>query len=120
MSRRQIVKKYPLFSQVDTTSTQTSSETDVQQVDFITYQFTLDISVNVIIEIQYCNDERISASSVFKPLDFEQTINLVGSSHTDGLIHIENRGFKFIRVKSTNNGGAGNISCWVTGVGRGA
>lgn len=120
MSRRHIIRKYQLLDQADTTTNPESAFTDVQQVDFVSYEFGLDATVNATLDVQYCNDERIDASSVFKDLDFNQTLILDGSVDTDGIVHVENKGFKFLKLKITNNGGTGNIDAWITGLNRGA
>lgn len=115
MGRRNLLEKYQLWSSEDTTANPTSNHTDVSALDLITYEIDIDSTVNASISVEYCNDSRISSSSVFKPLDFSQSTTLVGSVDTDGLIHINNRGFKFLRLSVTNNGGAGNISAAITG-----
>ena len=120
MSRRQVIKKYQLLDQADTTTNPESTHTDVQQVDFVTYELGLDATVTALLSVQYCNDERIDASSVFKDLDFSQTLTLDGSVDTDGIVHVENKGFKFLKLSITNNGGTGNVDAWITGLTRGA
>lgn len=120
MSRRQLIKKYRVLNGVDTTTNPTSQQTDVSGVDFITYELEIGSSVNAILSVQFCNDDIISSSSVFRPLDFQQTLSLVGASDAFGVVHISNQGFKWLRLAIANNGGTGNVTAHITGAGRGA
>lgn len=120
MGRRSQIKKYAVLSSVDSTTNPESEPTDISGVDFITYQFELDASVDAGLEVQFCNDSNIDANSQFEPLNFNQTTPLDGSSDTEGVIHIENKGLKHLRLSIANNGGTGNVSAWVTGTVRGA
>jgi hypothetical protein len=120
MSRRHLIKKYKVFDNADTTTNPESLITEIAQVDNITYQIIIDSTVDAEIQVKYCNDDFISGSSVFTDLDFGSPLMLDGSSDTDGLIHIQNKGFKFLRLSIVNNGGTGDITAFVTGTGIGA
>jgi len=120
MSRRQVIKKYQLLSSEDTTTNPESVSTEIAQVDVISYQIEIDATVDATLEVKYCNDENLNSSSVFKALDFGTVLTLNGDADTDGLVHIENKGFKHIKLAVTNNGGVGNISAWITGATLGA
>ena len=116
MSRRNIIRKYQVLTDADSTSDPVSIVTDVSGVDFITYQLEIGASVDTELEVQFCNDD----SQDFKPLNFGQSVLLIGSVDQDHMAHIENKGFKFLRLSIADNGGSGNINAWVSGNGRGA
>lgn len=120
MSRRHIIKKYRVLDNSDTTLDPESIISEIAQVDIISYQIEIDATVISTLEVTYCNDELLTSSSVFYTLDFGQVLALDGSINTDGLIHIKNNGFKFLKLKVINNGGTGNISAFITGTGIGA
>jgi exosome complex RNA-binding protein Rrp4 len=115
MGRRNVLEKYSLFSNKDTATNPISVFTDVSSLDLITYEIDIESTVNATLEVQYCNDQKISGSSVFKPLDFVQSTLMNGANDTDGLVHINNKGFKFLRLAVINNGGSGNINAAITG-----
>lgn len=120
MGRRTVLPKFQVFASEDTTADPESSVSDVSGVDYITYEIDIGASVDADIEVQFCNDARISDSSAFRALNFNQTTPLDGSSDTSGMIHVENQGFKWMRLAVSNNGGTGNISAWLSGTVRGA
>ena len=120
MSRRQIIKKYKVLDSADTLTDPQSIQTDVSGVDFITYEIDIDSAVLAQLFVQYCNDDFISDSSVFKDLNFQQVLNLDGSLDSSGLVHISNQGFKWLRLYVFNLGGTGNVSAYISGTGRGA
>jgi hypothetical protein len=116
MGRRSIIKRFQVMSAEDSTSDPESSITDVSSVDFITYEITVGALVDATLEVQVRNEE----SASFKALNFNQTLTLDGSSDTDYMVHIENKGFKDLKLSITDNGGSGDISAWVSGTVRGA
>ena len=120
MSRRQIIKKYKVLDAVDTSTDPMSLQTDVSGVDFITYEIDLDSTVDATLKVEFCNDDFISSSSVFKELDFQQVLSLNGSVDAYGVVHIANQGFKWLRLAITNAGGTGLISAFISGSVRGA
>ena len=120
MGRRTQLPKYQVFSAVDTTTDPESTPTDVSGVDFITYEIELDNTVDADLAVQFCNDYTLSSSSIFKPIDFGQTTPLDGATNTQGMVHIENLGFKWMKLVVTDNAGSGDISAWITGTVRGA
>jgi hypothetical protein len=119
MSRRNTLKRHQVLAAVNSTSTQTSEKTDITGLDKITYEFLLDLPVNALLEVQVSNVSA-PADADFLSLNFNQTLSLIGSSNTTGLVHISNEGFKWLRLKTSNNGGTGNVSAWISGTSRGA
>ena len=119
MCRRNVLKKFQLFDAADSTLDPASGHTSVSQLDFITYENSIDASVDAVLEVQYCNDEVFNAANL-KSLDFGAPINLDGAVDTDYTIHIDNMGFKWLLLKITNNAGTGDVSAWITGNVRGA
>lgn len=120
MGRRTVLPKFQVITDADTETDPESEVSDVSSVDYITYQLELDSSVNALFEVQFCNDARIDGQSQFKTLNFNQATTLDGLSEADGLIHIENHGFKFMKLKIINNTGTGFMNAWITGTVRGA
>lgn len=119
MSRRNIIKKFQVLTSANSTAVQSSEVTDVSAVDYITYQISVDATVNATLSVYFSNDTTFDASSA-KSLNFGLSTPLNGASDTSYVVHIENKGFKWLQVRTTNNGGTGNISAWVTGTNRGA
>lgn len=119
MSRRNVLKKYQLFNGENTSLNPVSKETDVSQLDFVTYQLTIDPTVNATLLVLFSNDERFDASNV-QELDFGSPIVLDGATESQYLLHIENNGFKWLLINIVNNTGFGLASAWVTGNVRGA
>lgn len=120
MGRRSILNKYQVLNAVDSTTNPESIETDISSVDYITYEFILDATVDADLSVQYCNDARITSASTFKDLNFGSTTPLDGSIDAGGIVHIKNMGLKWMKLVITNNGGTGNISAWVSGTVGGA
>lgn len=111
MSRRNIIKKYQVFTSANTTTNPASIITDVSLVDNIVYQLTVDPSVNAFFAIKV---GELSDLSDGKVLSFGLTQSLVGATDTDYMIAIQNKGFKWMRIEITNNGGTGNINGWIS------
>ena len=120
MGRRTILPKFQVFKNVSTVGNPSSDITECTPVDRITYEVEIDPTVNAQLEVHYCNDPRISDSSLFKPISFNQPTPLDGSMNTQGMVHIQNLGFKHLRLVVLNNGGTGNIRAWVSGTVEGA
>jgi hypothetical protein len=120
MGRRSQLPKYQVFSAVDTTTDPESTPTDISSVDEITYEIEIDNTVDASLEVKFCNDSILSDTSIFKALDFNQATPLDGSTETSGLVHIENKGFKWMKLAVTDNGGTGDINAWITGTVKGA
>lgn len=120
MSRRSLLKKHQVLIDADSALTPTSESTDISGIDFIQYQIEVDPTVLSDFEIQFCNDERITSNSIWKPLDFAQATILDGSSDSFALVLIENRGFKHLRLSIVSSSGTGNINAWISGNVRGA
>lgn len=120
MGRRTILPKFQVFNAANTASSPESLVSEVAGVDSITYEIEIGAAVNAIIAVLFCNDAKISSASVFRPLEFKQTLSMVGSTDTSGMVHVKNMGFRHMKLKVTNNGGTGNISAWVSGTVEGA
>lgn len=119
MCRRNVLKKFQLFDAADSSLSPSSGHTSVSQLDFITYEISVEALVNASLEVQYCNDEVFNPTNL-KPLDFGSPIDLIGSVDSNYTIHIDNMGFKWLLLKIINNAGAGTVSAWITGNVRGA
>jgi hypothetical protein len=119
MSRRHQLKRYQVITDQDSTTSDRSTETDISALDRIFYQIEIDALVDCEIEVKVCNDDKFSVANSFS-LDFEQTLALIGATDTQYNIVIENKGFKWMFIDVTNNGGTGNINAWVTGNNLGA
>jgi len=119
MSRRNVLKKYQLFNSEDSTTNPISKETDVQQLDFVTYQISVDSGVNATLLVLFSNDERFDPANVTE-LNFGSPIVLDGATETQYVLHIQNQGFKWLLLNVVDNGGSGAVSAWITGNVRGA
>lgn len=119
MSRRNLIKKFMVIDNADTTTDPISEASDVSGVDFITYQLDIDPTVDANLIVSFSNDPILS-EAVFTSLDFGMATTLVGATETAYLVHIENKGFKWTQIQIANNGGTGNTYAWITGAGRGA
>lgn len=120
MGRRTLLPKYQVFISADTTLNPESDISEVASVDFITYEVAIDPTVSADLEVHYCNDSKIDADSVFKPLNFIQPTPLDGSVDVGGVVHIKNLGFKQLKLVLVNSVGSGNINAWISGNVRGA
>ena len=119
MSRRNVLKKYQLLNNEESSASIQSKETDVQQLDFVTYQLEIESTVNAFLSVYFSNDERFDPTNI-RELNFETQMQLDGSVDSQYLIHIENPGFKWLLLGISDNGGNGGVSAWVTGNVRGA
>jgi hypothetical protein len=119
MSRRSVLKKYQIFDDADTTTNPESVETDISSVDFATYHLEAEAGVDALIDVYFCNDKEFTVAAS-KKLFFQNQPTIEFAVDTDVLIHVENKGFKWVYIKITNAGGTGNINGWVTGNVRGA
>lgn len=119
MSRRHVLKKYQLFNSEDSTTNPISKETDVSQLDFVTYQLSIESGVNATLVVLFSNDERFDPANVSE-LNFGAPIVLDGATESQYVLHIQNQGFKWFLLNVIDNGGSGNVSAWVTGNVRGA
>jgi hypothetical protein len=120
MSRKQRAPKYTVWSAVDTTTSPTSTETGVKQLDSILYEITIGASVNATLEVEGSTDADNAPAKTFGALDFGQALTLLGSTDTSYQVLIRDNTFNFLRLKLTNNGGTGNITAHVSGVSKGA
>lgn len=120
MGRRTVLPKFQVYTNADTTTDPVSTVSDVSGVDYVTYQLTADASVNASLTVEFCNDDRIDANSVFKALDFGQTTPIIGATDAEYLVHVQNRGFRHLKLSLTNNAGTGNVNAWVSGTAMGA
>jgi len=119
MSRRSIIRKFQVFTGEDTSLNPLSIPSDVSGVDSITYQLSIDPAVNASMEIHFSNDEKFDQASTEK-LDFGQLTTLLGSTDESYIVHIANKGFKWLQVRVIDNGGSGNVNAWITGTVGGA
>ena len=120
MSRRSLLKKHQVLKDANSASLVQSESTDISGLDFIQYHLEVGALVVSTFEIQFCNDDKITSISSWKPLDFGQVTNLNGAQDTSYLVLIENRGFKYIRIALTGGTGSGLVNAWISGNVRGA
>lgn len=120
MGRRHELNKFAVYSAADSTTDPVSEITDISSLDKILYQ--LDVAAGVIgeLKVQICNDKLLTNLSSFVDLDFNATLTINGSTDTDYMVEIENKGFKWMKLSFTDNSGTGNISGWITGTSAGA
>lgn len=119
MSRRSIIRKFQVLTDADSAIGPESEPTDVSSVDFITYQLSVDNTVSAELEVLFSNEADATIDN-YKPLNFNQTLTLDGSSDQDYMVHIENKGFRFLKLALTDGGGSGNVNAWISGTVRGA
>jgi len=119
MSRRHVLKKYQVLDNADSTLNAVGKETDVSQLDFVTYQISIDAGVYAYLTVNFSNDERFDPANSSE-LNFGQNIILDGATDGDYVLHIQNQGFKWMFLNVSDIGGSGNVSAWVTGNVRGA
>lgn len=119
MGRRSIIREFQVLSDSDSTTNPDSTQTDVSGVDFITYRLAIGAAVNANFQVKFMNGDQFNASQA-EALNFGQTLSLVGATDQDCMVVIENKGFKWMYLDVTNNGGTGNINAWITGTVRGA
>lgn len=115
MSRRNILKKFQVLSDADSTVLSASSPTDVSGLDNITYLIEIGASVDGELFVEHCEDDKISNLSEFKELNFGEQIILNAANDLEYTIQVKNAGFKHMRLLFADNGGAGNINAWISG-----
>lgn len=118
MGRRHFIKPYDILSNVDISSDQEGSWTDVSMVDALTY--LVDWSGNADGEIQVEISNKEDKSNVHT-LNFGSTIAIEDAAdpkqHT---IMVDVKGFKFIKIKYVSNSGSGNLTATLFATARGA
>lgn len=119
MSRRHVLKKYQVLDNADSTTNPISKETDVSQLDFVTYQLNVEAGVTATLLVLFSNDERFDPANASE-LNFGTPVVLDGATNADYVLHIQNQGFKWLYLNVIDVGGNGNVNAWVTGNVRGA
>lgn len=111
MSRRQIVRKFNVWTDLDSENPEPSISTVVQQVDNVIYVLEIDPTVSGVLEVEFCN-EPDGQPEIWKPMDFGETLALNGAVDTDYEINISKHSRHKMRLNFTNGSGTGNISAW--------
>lgn len=120
MSRKLRAPKFAVWQNEDSTTATTSLESGVKQLDTITYEITVEATVNGTLEVEGSIDDDITSVKTWTPLAFSAPIVLNGAVSTADQILIQENTFTFLRLKFTNNTGTGNITAYVAGVSKGA
>lgn len=119
MSRRNLLRAYQVFTNANTATAPTGTETDVSGLDNITYQITVQNTVNCEMAVYVSKDD--ARDGTYSPLYFGEQIILDGSVETDYFIQIKNPGFKWMVLEFENTlGGSGTLNAWVSGNSEGA
>jgi hypothetical protein len=119
MSRRNVLNKYQVWSNLNSTSITASQESTVDQLDVINYIIKIASSVNCIIKVEFSGDKNLQ-TPVWYELDFNTPIVLDGSVDTEYTIQIEKHSAYKIRLNAVSNSGTGLINAWITGNNLGA
>lgn len=114
MSRRNILNKYPVWINANSALVTNSSESTVDQLDYVKYVLKIDPTVNCEIAVEFSDDKNIQAP-VWSVLDFNTPIILNGASETEYTLQIEKHSCFKMRLKIVSNSGTGLINAWITG-----
>lgn len=121
MSRRNLLKKHQVFTNLNSASGGLSSFTDVSGLDKITYYMDVASGVRGEVKVTVINDERVNLGSPGSMiLNFQQTLTINGSTDPEYLITIENSGFKWMALDFIPAASTGNINAWISGTTVGA
>lgn len=113
MGRRNILRPFQVYTDSDSTLNKSSQITDISGLDNITHLVVVDPAVDGVMKVEFSIQEQ--QPTVFYPLSFGESLNLVGASETVYSTKIENHGFKWMRLSFVNNAGTGNINAWISG-----
>lgn len=119
MSRRNVLNKYQVWSNLNSTSITASQESTVDQLDVINYIIKIDSSVNCVIKVEFTGDKN-SQTPAWYELDFNTPIVLDGSVDTEYTLQIEKHSAYKMRLNAVSNSGTGLINAWITGNNLGA
>jgi hypothetical protein len=119
MSRRNVLNKYQVWNNLNSTSITASQESTVDQLDVINYIIKIDPSVNCVIKVEFTGDKN-SQNPVWYQLDFNTPIVLNGAVDTEYTIQIEKHSAFKMRLNAVSNSGTGLINAWITGNNLGA
>jgi spore coat protein U-like protein len=119
MSRRNVLNKYQVWNNLNSTSIIASQESTVDQLDIINYVIKIDPTVNCVIKVEFSGDKN-SQTSAWYELDFNTPIILNGAVDTEYTIQIEKHSAFKIRLNAVSNSGTGLINAWITGNNLGA
>lgn len=109
MGRKHLLKNYPLWQAVDSTTNPISKETDVSNLDFISYDVLIDNTVKGDLIVQYSMD-----GESWNDLDFSTPNGVDGSIDTHYRFEIKSL-FNSLRLKFVNNLGSGDIHAVIHG-----
>lgn len=109
MGRKHLLKNYPLWRDVDSSTDPISEKTEVSNLDFISYDVFIENTVSGDLIVQYSQD-----GEEWSDLDFSMSDGIDGSVDTHYRIEIKSL-FNHLRLKFINNGGTGTISAVIHG-----
>lgn len=113
--RRNELRQFQLWNDVDSTTNPSSIETDVSGIDNVTYLAQIDPAVVGQFLVRFCNDQFIKPDSIFRELNFGEPLAVNGTNDVNYTMKIENHGFKWMRLYFQNSAGSGNIDAWISG-----
>jgi len=114
MGRRNLLTKYQVFTNADSTTAEESEKTVIDQLDNIKYTIVIGASVDCEVEVQF-SDDKITKDEVWRPLKFASALTLVGATDTEYTIIIKEAVSHKLRLFITNNAGTGTINAWISG-----
>lgn len=119
MSRRNVLNKYQVWSNLNSASITASQESTVDQLDVINYIIEVDPSVDCVIKVEFSGDKNSQVPDWYE-LDFNTPIVLDGAVDTEYTIQIEKHSAFKMRLNAVSNSGTGLINAWITGNNLGA
>lgn len=109
MGRKHLLKNYPLWKSVDSSTDPISEKTDVSNLDFISYDVFIESTVKGDLIVQYSQD-----GEEWSDLDFSMPNAVDGSLDIHYRIEIKSL-FNHLRLKFVNDNGSGLISAVIHG-----
>lgn len=119
MGRRNLLTKFQVWDNLDSTTPAESRSTVVDGFDVVKYVLAVDPTVSGTIQVEF-SDDQVSKDEVWKELDFKSPITIDGSIDTDYEIHIKEHVCHKLRLKFANAGGTGNVNAWISATSVGA
>lgn len=109
MGRKHLLKNYPLWVDVDSSTDPVSERTEVSNLDFISYDVLIDPTVKGDLIVQYSMN-----GDQWNDLDFSTPNYVDGSLGNHYRLEIKSL-FNFLRLKFENDSGAGLINAVIHG-----
>lgn len=109
MGRKHLLKNYPLWRDVDSSTDPISEKTEVSNLDFISYDVFIDSTVKGSLLVQYSMD-----GDQWSNIDFSTSNFIDGIIDTHYRLEIKSL-FNFLRLKFENDSGTGLINAVIHG-----